>query len=188
MFSFRFLFERNRYWAGRLRGEFWRFIVRACGGQCGRGFWLGRGVIWKYAPHSGLVIGNNVQLGEYCILDVPVSGELILGDHVKLSMGCVIAAQKRIEIGRDTLLGEYCSVRDGSHGMDVASPMRIQAIETKQVRIGCDVWLGRSVAVLRGAEIGDGVIVGANGVVLAGVLPARAVCVGSPCRVVKYRS
>ncbi len=185
--GFRFLFERRRYWAGRLRGEFWRFIVRACGGRCGRGFWLGRGVVWKYAPHAGLMIGDNVQLGEYCIVDVPLGGELILGDHVKLSMGCVIAAQQRVEIGRDSLVGEYCSLRDGDHSMAVESAIRLQPIKTTPVSIGCDVWLGRGVAVLRGAVIHDSVIVGANAVVLAGVLPARAVCVGSPCRVVKYR-
>ncbi|MGH9878998.1 MAG: acyltransferase [Nitrososphaerales archaeon] len=145
-------------------------------------------MIWKYAPHSGLVIGDNVQLGEYCIVDVPLGGELTLGDRVKLSMGCVIAAQKRVEIGRETLLGEYCSLRDGDHGMDVGSAMRLQPFKIKPVCIGRDVWLGRGVAVLRGAEICDGVVVGANAVVLAGVVPARAVCVGSPCRVVKCSS
>lgn len=62
--------------------------------------------------------------------------------------------------------------------MDVVSATRLQALETEQICIGCDVWLGSRVAVLRGAEIGDGVIVGVNTLVLFWVLPARVVCMG----------
>ena len=52
--------------------------------------------------------------------------------------------------------------------------------------IGNDVWVGERVTFLPGARVGDGAIIGA-GAVVAGVVPAYAVAVGNPCRVVKKR-
>ncbi len=52
------------------------------------------------------------------------------------------------------------------------------------VRIGDNVWLGDGVAVLAGADIGDGCVIGANSVV-TGPIPPRTVAVGAPARVVR---
>jgi acetyltransferase-like isoleucine patch superfamily enzyme len=49
------------------------------------------------------------------------------------------------------------------------------------------VWLGRGVAVLKGAHIERGAVIGANSVV-AGHIPANAIAVGAPARVVRYRT
>lgn len=54
------------------------------------------------------------------------------------------------------------------------------------VEIGHDVWLGSGVAVCRGVSIGNGVAVGANAVVNRD-LPAYAVAVGAPARVIRMR-
>jgi virginiamycin A acetyltransferase len=52
--------------------------------------------------------------------------------------------------------------------------------------IGNDVWIGREATILPGAEIGDGVIVGAKAVV-AGRVEPYSVVVGNPARVVRKR-
>lgn len=52
--------------------------------------------------------------------------------------------------------------------------------------IGHDVWLGDGATLLPGAQIGSGVIIGANAVV-AGQVPDYAVVVGNPGRVVRMR-
>jgi lipopolysaccharide O-acetyltransferase len=52
------------------------------------------------------------------------------------------------------------------------------------VSIGNCVWLGEGVAVLSGAKIGDGCIIGAHSVV-KGEIPPYSVAVGAPARVVK---
>ena len=53
-------------------------------------------------------------------------------------------------------------------------------------RVGHDVWIGRNATILPGVTIGDGAIIGAHAVV-AGDVPAYAVAVGNPARVVRYR-
>lgn len=53
-------------------------------------------------------------------------------------------------------------------------------------RIGNDVFIGANVTVLDGVTIGDGAVIGAGAVVTEDI-PAYAVAVGVPARVVKYR-
>lgn len=55
-----------------------------------------------------------------------------------------------------------------------------------EVLIGNDVWIAAGAVVLRGIQIGDGAVVGANAVVTKDV-PPYAVVVGNPAKIVKYR-
>lgn len=56
----------------------------------------------------------------------------------------------------------------------------------QRVRVGHDVWIGRSAIVLPGVEIGNGAVVGAGAVVTKDVAP-YAVVAGSPARLLRYR-
>jgi acetyltransferase-like isoleucine patch superfamily enzyme len=97
----------------------------------------------------------------------------------------VIAAAQSVVIGADSQVAEHCSVRDSDHGVAPDRPMWQQLVSTP-VRIGADVWVGRGAAVLRGADLGDGCVIGANAVV-RGCIPSMAVAVGVPARVVRSR-
>ena len=54
------------------------------------------------------------------------------------------------------------------------------------VEIGNDVWIGTQCLITSGAKIGNGAVIGANSVVV-GEIPAYAVAIGSPAKVIKYR-
>ena len=54
------------------------------------------------------------------------------------------------------------------------------------VKIGAATWIGDNVTILEGVEIGNGAIVGAGAVVTKSV-PAYAIAVGNPARVLRYR-
>ena len=49
-----------------------------------------------------------------------------------------------------------------------------------------DVWIGANAVVLQGVTIGTGAVIGANSVVTKDI-PAYAIAVGSPAKVIKYR-
>ena len=60
------------------------------------------------------------------------------------------------------------------------------AVSKGGVTIGHDVWVGARAIILSGVTIGNGAVIGA-GAVVAKDVPAYAVVVGNPGKVVKYR-
>jgi len=77
--------------------------------------------------------------------------------------------------------------RDSYHIDRFDLPVRQQGIRPDGgVRLENDVWLGAGVSVLGGVRMGQGSIAGAGAVVTRSV-PARAVCLGVPARVVRQR-
>lgn len=58
--------------------------------------------------------------------------------------------------------------------------------EKKEIVIGNDVWIGDNVFVKCGITIGDGAIIGAGAIVTRDI-PAYAIAVGIPAKVIKYR-
>ena len=56
----------------------------------------------------------------------------------------------------------------------------------KTVIIGDDVWLGVGATVLPGVKIGNGAVIGAHALVTKDV-PQKAIVVGVPARILKYR-
>jgi lipopolysaccharide O-acetyltransferase len=140
--------------------------------------------------------------------------QLIIGAGARLSDRVHIACVRRIEIGPGLLTGSSVLISDHTHGVyhgpeqsdpypeqsdpypeqsdphgpeqsdpAVAPAERLLHSES-EVIIGRNVWLGDSVAVLAGARIGDGAVIGANSVV-TGHIPAETIAVGAPARVVR---
>ena len=58
--------------------------------------------------------------------------------------------------------------------------------ERKLIKIGNDVFIGANVTILDGVTIGDGAVIGA-GAVVSKDIPAYAVAVGTPIRIIHYR-
>jgi acetyltransferase-like isoleucine patch superfamily enzyme len=106
--------------------------------------------------------------------------EIRIGDRVFLNQGVVIAADQSIEIGDDTLIGDFSAIIDTNfHRIDPDHP-----VVPKPVIIGRNVWLGNGVLVLPGSEIGDHTVVAARSVV-KGYLPPRVLAAGNPAEVVR---
>lgn len=55
-----------------------------------------------------------------------------------------------------------------------------------RVKIGHDVWIGRSAIILAGVTVGDGAVIGAGSVVTKDV-PPYAIVAGNPARLIRYR-
>ena len=101
-------------------------------------------------------------------------------------------------------IGKFCQIAHGvrfltssaNHAMDglttfpfpVFDPDQMTGYQpdTRDTMIGHDVWLGYGALVLPGAQIGNGVIVGA-GAVVRGHIPDYTIVTGNPGKVVKYR-
>ena len=141
----------------------------------------------KGASNRGITIGNGVFVGRNSILSSK-NGDIDLADGVNIGFNCEVFSASRVQIGRDTLLAAYCYVIGGDHDWsDPTAPVLEQARVSAGVSIGAGAWLGAGVKVLDGASIGDGAVVGA-GAVVKGDVPALAIAVGMPARVVGTRA
>jgi acetyltransferase-like isoleucine patch superfamily enzyme len=177
-------------------------------GACGRNVVFGQHVVLRH-PHK-IRIGDNVVVDDNCLLDAKgdrnsgiaigtgafvgrntilscKGGDITLDEGVNLGFNCEVFSASHVRIGARTLLAAYCYVIGGDHEYgDPVTPVLDQPRSSRGVAIGAGAWLGAGVKVLDGAIIGDGAIVGA-GAVVRGEIPAQAVAVGMPARVVGSR-
>ncbi|HFG1578477.1 TPA: DapH/DapD/GlmU-related protein [Vibrio cholerae] len=170
----------------KVRGYYWKILIKSCGGTCGKNLRVGRDVKFKYGPSENIHIGDNVYIGDFSIIDVNHSASLNLGSNSYLSVGVFIAANSRISIGDCSLIAEYTSIRDHNHGIDLNQEVFVQSNVSEKIEIGYDVWIGRGCVVLKGVCIEDKCIVGANSVVNKD-LNYASIAVGAPAKKIKAR-
>lgn len=138
-------------------------------------------------PLRKMQLGPNPSISPTAAFSYPE--RIVIGARVHIGFRCVIWAgpgKGRVVIGDDVLFGPEVMITAGSYRYNDGRPVTDQASDEADVVIGDDVWLGARVMVLPGARIGDGAIIGAHSVV-RDEIPAMAVAVGSPARVVSER-
>lgn len=171
----------------RLRGAIFRLLVMAAGGQCGPGMRIEHGFRLRHGFHAGLSFGRDVYFGCNMTIDCLVDAQLSIGSNTTFTQGVFISVVDAVSVGDNTLIGEYCSLRDANHVIaDLQIPIVDQPMEPRPIAIAANVWLGRGVAVLAGVSIGEGAVIGANAVVSRSV-PANAIAVGIPAKTIKLR-
>lgn len=168
----------------RLRLLFWRLRHRRVdwGSRCD----VRTGLRLRQGPLAQITIGQR------CVLDydmtIECNGILHIGDRTIFGHHCTLASQEAVYIGDDCLIAEMVSIRDHDHCFErLDIPIREQGHTSAPVYIGRNVWLGAKVTVVSGVSIGDNAIIGANAVVTKDI-PANAVAVGIPARVIRMRS
>lgn len=114
-------------------------------------------------------------------------GHLRLGAKVVMGGANTINTYLDIEIGENSLLGDWIYVCDFDHAYDrLDIPIKKQGVVKTPVRIGSDVWVGEKASILRGADIGAGSVVASQALV-KDVIPPFSIVVGTPARVIKTR-
>ncbi|TAE60495.1 MAG: acyltransferase [Nostocales cyanobacterium] len=139
-----------------------------------------------------IINGNNnkLKIGGNCT----ISGFIeMFGDNNEISIGkdTLISSDVRLTAhrGKHIKIGERCLIADltdirttDSHSILNDQKERINYDES--VEIGDRVWLAREVMVLKGAIIGNDVVIGPRSVV-SQKIPPNTVAVGFPARVVR---
>lgn len=193
-----------------LRKIFWPRMFR----ECGKGCMFGAGIVVRQP--GKITLGTSVIISEGCILDGRSStsdNTVILGDNVILSNGVMLSCKEGhiaigndvginaqsiiqstnncpVNIGDDCIIGQRALVvGGGSYNTDrLEVPIRMQGIRPDGgVTLQDNVWLGANVSVLGGVTMGSGSIAGTSAVVTKSI-PGNAVCLGSPAKVVRFRT
>ncbi|MBB6599047.1 acyltransferase [Luteimonas sp. MC1825] len=146
---------------------------------------IGRGVVIRATDGGTLKLQKHVHLGANSLVVVQ-GGRLAIGERVFIGPGCTVVAKKLITIGTSTLIAEHVTIRDHDHRIDLLGPISETGFQCNPIAIADGVWLGAKSSVLRGSRIGPGAVVGAHSLV-RGDIPANAVAVGVPARVIRVR-
>lgn len=105
--------------------------------------------------------------------------KIIVGSGTSLNNNCTILAKRgSIEIGNHCLLGFGVVILNNDfHNLS-------KAAGKTNVKISDKVFIGSNTLILKGVEIGENSIIGANSVVTKSI-PANVVAAGNPCEIVR---
>lgn len=141
---------------------------------------------------------NNVRHGrDVGVRKIASHDNVTIGNHTAIGQNSII---NNTTIGSFTTIGPNFFCGWGIHPTDKLStsphiystnPQWTVAekdlfVEHGPIEIGSDVFIGANVTVLENVKIGNGAVIGAGAVVVRDI-PAFAIAVGVPAKVVKYR-
>ena len=141
---------------------------------------------------NGIVFGRNVSIGKNTTIECSGSMKglgkgLKVGNNVALGPHAFYGCAGGIEIGNDTILGNYVSLHSENHNYSkIEIPIRLQGVNRQGIKIGNDCWIGAKTTFLDGTEIGNGCIVAA-GAVVRGKFPDYSIIGGVPAKIIKSR-
>lgn len=159
----------------------------------GKGINYGEGCIVKadaeikMTDNALLEMGSNVIIERFALLQLTKpSPHLVLGSHVSIGRGSILAIKGHTVIGDYTMLGPNCQINDQDHSFKKNDLIMNQRANIQPVKIGKDCWFGSGVRITKGVNIGDGAVVGAGSVVTCDV-PPYEIWAGIPARFIRKR-
>jgi acetyltransferase-like isoleucine patch superfamily enzyme len=118
------------------------------------------------------------------------NGERIwLGNRCHIGQRCCLWAGDsvgRIIMGDDVLLGPAVVITASDYGLIEGTPPALQPKIERDIVIGNGVWIGANAVITAGVTIGNDCIIGAGSVVTRD-LPPNMICGGVPARPIKPR-
>lgn len=142
------------------------------------------------------VRGTRIVIGARTMIDAfvkikPVGGEgdVIIGEDCQINSGCVIYSGNGVKFGNHVSVAANCTFAPVNHAYQV----RGQLISQQRflpgkggIIIHDDVWIGANTVLLDGVILGEGCVIGASSLV-RGSVPAYEVCAGNPLRKLSER-
>ena len=154
---------------------------------------IGNDVQFSAMGTEGIRLGNHVSIGAFSRVIVATTlnepGQFIrIGNNVGIGEFAYLGGAGGLEIGDDCIAGQYLSCHPENHlYSDTDTPIRLQGVSRKGIRIGRNCWLGSKVTLLDGVILGDGCVVAAGAVVTKS-FPANSVIAGVPAKAIASRN
>ena len=114
-------------------------------------------------------------------IQVDYGRQFTIGKNVFIGNNFKASSFGGINIEDDVAIALNCTLITVNHSLD-----NINLAHGETITIKRGVWIGASVTILPGVTVGEDAIIGAGSVVTKDV-PARAVVVGNPAKIIKYR-
>ncbi len=128
--------------------------------RCGDDACISFGTVFS---HPTVTIGHTTYIGVFCVIgDVDLGDDVVIASHVSIMNG---------------------SNQHGIGRLDI--PVREQPGDWPRITIGKDTWIGDRAVIM--ADVGEHCVIGAGSVVTKPI-PNYAIAVGTPARIVRFRT
>jgi len=153
-----------------------------------RAFIADRVIVYQASTGGRVIVGEGSHILRDSVLETGQGGNIVIGADTFLHPRCQVMAYKgAVTIGDHVAIAPNCAFYAYNHGIQAGELIKRQALESRGgINIGNGAWLGFGVIVLDGVSIGEGAVIGAGSVVTEDI-PANAIAVGNPARVVSER-
>jgi acetyltransferase-like isoleucine patch superfamily enzyme len=134
-------------------------------------------------------VGRNTGLYNGTFFDLGPHAEVSIG-HYSTLVSAIVCTDGRVNIGSYVFIAHEVVIADAFCAVPFAPPDPVGTLreptdgDATEIVIGENAWAGARAAILSGARIGEGSIVGAAAVVDF-VVPPFTVVAGNPARVVR---
>ena len=128
------------------------------------------------------------EIGEGCYIEPPFHANwgghhVHFGSHIYANFNLTMVDDTHIYVGDYTMFGPNVTVASAGH--PILPSLREQVYQYNiPVHIGRNCWIGAGAIIVPGVTIGDNTVIGAGSVVTKDI-PANAVAVGNPCKVLR---
>ena len=169
--------------AGQARPRLWvKWLVHPFTIKKGKGALIRRGIRLDVFPFNRFSIGQQSTVEDFCTINNGM-GNVFIGDRARIGIGSVLIGP--VNIGDDVRLAQNIVITALNHNyQDISRPISEQGVNTEEVYIGDETWIGANAVILPGVFIGKHCVVGAGSVV-TGNVPSYSLVAGNPARIIK---
>ncbi|PKP52930.1 MAG: acetyltransferase [Bacteroidetes bacterium HGW-Bacteroidetes-1] len=149
----------------------------------GKGSLVRRRTRMDVLPFNQFVLGKDATIEDFATINNGV-GNVIIGDRTRIGLGCVVIGPATI--GSDVMFAQNIVVSGLNHGYrDISIPPSLQAVETKEIIIEDEVWIGANAVITAGVTIGKHSVIAAGSIVTKTV-PPYSVAGGNPAKILRH--
>ena len=174
---------KNRGWAEEWQKEYQAYLMDMETVEIGENCFISPLAHIFAEPGRKIIIGDNTFIAADCMLH----GPLEIGNEVAINHHCILdGGRAGIKLHDQVRMAAYCHLYAFDHGMQLEQPIYQQAVRSKGIEVGRDVWLGAHVGIKDGVQIAAHAIVGMNSMVTKNVEKATIVA-GNPATFIRHR-
>lgn len=133
-------------------------------------------------PYRRFDLGDYSTIEDFSTINNGV-GDVIIGKNSLIGVGNVIIGP--VQIGNNVILAQNIVISGLNHNYEnISIPPVKQGVNTNQITISDNVWIGANSVITAGITIGEHSVIGAGSIVTKDI-PAFTVAVGNPARIIK---
>lgn len=146
----------------------------------------------RISGKKNIFIGNDVSIKHHARIEAlteygntVLKSQLEIGNNVAIEQRVHIVCAEHIRIDHDVTISSDVMILDNAHGKSMTNIHALkQPLETNPVSIGAYSLIGAGAKILKGVDIGENCIIGANAVVTHDI-PSYSIAAGIPAKVIK---